>query len=71
MLELSKKYGDPMTLFFAHIPTVILTNYELAKSVLQQTTFSSRVDYPSMNGVLEGSQDIIFAKYGPLWQFHR
>jgi len=71
MLELSKKYGDPMTLFIGSKPFVLVSNYRLAKDLFQQNVFNSRQDSPTMELMLHGSQDISMSKYGPLWQFHK
>jgi hypothetical protein len=69
--DLTKKYGDPVTLWFGNKPCVLVSDYTLVKEIFQQNVFNSRQDSPTMSLTINGSQDIAMSKYGPLWQFHK
>jgi hypothetical protein len=71
-LELSKKYGEAMTIFFFNKPIVVLTDYKLAKNVLQETaTVNDRPESPIIDFTFQGSTEMFFMRFDTLWHLYR
>ncbi|XP_066289124.1 cytochrome P450 2D4-like [Branchiostoma lanceolatum] len=76
LMELSKQYGDVMTIYNCRSPYIILTGYETIRTALVKRAedFSSRVFNA---GVAEVRRDVrtdegfLLSPYGPRWKLQR
>lgn len=71
MLDLSKEYGDIMSLFIGSKPHVVVSKYDMAKTVLSSTVFSGRPDSPVARIFFENTENIVMGNFGLLWQLNR
>ncbi|XP_066279286.1 cytochrome P450 2U1-like isoform X2 [Branchiostoma lanceolatum] len=77
--ELSKQYGDVMTIWIGRAPFIVLTGYETIRTALVKRAedFSSRKIPPTMAGIRgdgttkDTAKGVLFAAYGPQWKHQR
>ncbi|XP_066285760.1 cytochrome P450 2D4-like [Branchiostoma lanceolatum] len=74
--ELSKQYGDVMTIWTGRGPTIVLTGYETIRTALVKRAddFSSRKVPPNIAGIRgDGTtaKGVLMAAYGPQWKHQR
>ncbi|XP_069116655.1 steroid 17-alpha-hydroxylase/17,20 lyase-like [Argopecten irradians] len=72
-MELSKKYGPVITIYFSTRPIVIVNTIEAATDVLirSKADFANRPKIPSALLFSDGGKDIAMAQYTPTWKLHR
>ncbi|XP_028832552.1 cytochrome P450 2U1 [Denticeps clupeoides] len=72
LMELSKIYGNILSLFVGSQLIVLLSGYEMVKDALSNRpeVFSDRPDVPVIT-ILTKRKGIVFAPYGPLWRRQR
>ncbi|XP_078573745.1 cytochrome P450 2U1-like [Branchiostoma floridae x Branchiostoma japonicum] len=73
LTELSKQYGDVMTIWIGRVPAIVLTGYETIRTALVKRAedFSSRKTHSpiaKIRGDGITADGVIFAVYGPRWK---
>ncbi|CAN7984478.1 unnamed protein product [Ixodes hexagonus] len=68
--ELSRKYGDPITLWMGDKPMVVLNTQELVKEAFIERRHDFAGRFPTKMGELQrqGNNDIMFEDYNPTWK---
>ncbi|CAN7984476.1 unnamed protein product [Ixodes hexagonus] len=68
--ELSRKYGDPITLWMGDRPMVVLNTQELVKEAFIERRHEFAGRFPTKMGELQrkGNNDIMFEDYNPTWK---
>ncbi|XP_019642654.1 PREDICTED: cytochrome P450 2U1-like [Branchiostoma belcheri] len=79
LTELSKQYGDVMTIWIGHVPSIVLSGYETIKTALVKRAedFSNR-KIPQIIANVRGdgttksaAKGVLHAAYGPEWKHQR
>ncbi|KAI8513698.1 hypothetical protein Bbelb_080220 [Branchiostoma belcheri] len=77
--ELSKQYGDVMTIWIGRVPNIVLSGYETIRTALVKRAddFSSRRIPPRIADIRgdattkDTAKGVLFAAYGPEWKHQR
>ncbi|XP_019642652.1 PREDICTED: cytochrome P450 2U1-like [Branchiostoma belcheri] len=77
--ELSKQYGDVMTIWIGRVPNIVLSRYETIRTALVKRAddFSSRRIPPRIADIRgdattkDTAKGVLFAAYGPEWKHQR
>lgn len=69
--KLSNHYGPLIHLYLGSKPCVVASSPEIVKEFLKthETSFSNRPQRTAVEYISHGSEDFIFAPYGPYWKF--
>ncbi|XP_066288756.1 cytochrome P450 2U1-like [Branchiostoma lanceolatum] len=79
LTELSKQYGDVMTIWTGGVPAIVLTGYEIIRTALVKRAedFSSRKIPPAVADIRgdgttkDTAKGVLMAAYGPHWKHQR
>ncbi|KAI0497676.1 hypothetical protein KFK09_020909 [Dendrobium nobile] len=68
--DLSAVYGPIMRLKLGEISTIVISSPEAAKEIMQthDIIFASRPSTPTIDALVYGSKDLVFASYGEFWR---
>ncbi|CAN7982314.1 unnamed protein product, partial [Ixodes hexagonus] len=68
--ELSRKYGDPITLWMGDKPMVVLNTQKLVKEAFIERRHDFAGRFPTKMGELQrkGNNNIMFEDYNPIWK---
>ncbi|XP_078579510.1 cytochrome P450 2U1-like [Branchiostoma floridae x Branchiostoma japonicum] len=72
LMELSKQYGDVMTIWMGRVPAIVLTGHETIRNALVKRAedFSSR-KAPPAQAMAGRDKGVLQAPYGPHWKQQR
>ncbi|XP_035687382.1 cytochrome P450 2U1-like [Branchiostoma floridae] len=72
LAELSKRYGDVMTIWMGRVPAIVLSGYETIRTALVKRAedFSSR-KIPPVATMAGRDKGVLLAPYGPHWKHQR
>ncbi|OIT28643.1 PREDICTED: cytochrome P450 93A3-like [Nicotiana attenuata] len=71
LFKLSNRYGPLIHIMLGSVPYVVVSSPEMAKKFLKthETSFLNRPQTAIVDYLTYGSQDFLFAPYGPYWKF--
>ncbi|XP_048736456.1 steroid 17-alpha-hydroxylase/17,20 lyase-like isoform X2 [Ostrea edulis] len=73
LVELSKKYGPIVRLYFGPKTWIVLNDIDAVLEALveKKADFAGRAKFETDYAFTEGGKDIVFGNYSPTWKLHR
>ncbi|KAH6758011.1 hypothetical protein C2S52_023092 [Perilla frutescens var. hirtella] len=71
LAKLSSRHGPFICIYLGSVPCIVASSPEIAKELLKtyESFFSNRPQTVANDYITYGSQDFVFAPYGPYWKF--